>query len=97
MDSLKQNAMITVDHKQETDKENNIIDECYRVSRRVKGYGFTINVFRTTSKMMVNGRDMKDFMEHILPAVSASVKGRKEELDKPDSELEKVLQHSRLL
>ena len=74
MDSLKQKSMITIDHKQKTDKENNIIDEFYRVNRRVKGYGFTINLFRTTSKMIVDGRGMKDFMEHILPAISASVK-----------------------
>ena len=91
MDNLKQ---ITVDHKQNTDKENNIIDEFYRVNRRVKGYGFTIKLFRTTSKMMVNGRGMKDFMEHILPAISASVKGRKEELDKRDTELQKALQYT---
>ena len=53
MDSLKQNSTMTVDHKQKADKENNIIDELYRVNRRVKGYGFTVNLFRTTSKMMV--------------------------------------------
>ena len=94
MDSLKQKSMITIDHKQKTDKENNIMDEFYRVNRRVKGYGFTINLFRTTSKMMVNGRGMKDFMEHILPAISASVKGRKEELDKLDTEPEKALKHT---
>ena len=94
MDSLKQKSMITIDHKQKTDKENNIIDGFYRVNRRVKGYGFTINLFRTASKMMVNGRGMKDFMEHILPAISASVKGRKEELDKLGTELEKALKHT---
>ena len=94
MDSLKQNSTMTVDHKQKTDKENNIIDELYRVNRRVKGHGFTINLFRTTLKMMVNGTGMKDFMKHILPAISASVKGRKEELDKLDTELEKALQHT---
>ena len=94
MDSLKQKSMITIDHKQKTDKENNIIDEFYRVNRRVKGYGFTINLFRTTSKMIVDGRGMKDFMEHILPAISASVKDRKEALDKLDTELEKALKHT---
>ena len=36
---------------------------------------------------------MKDFMDHILPAISASVNGRKEELDKLDIELEKALKH----
>ena len=94
MDSLKQNSTMTVDHKQKTDKENNIIDELYRVNRSVKGHGFRINLFRTTSKMMVNGTGMKDFMNHILSAISASVKGRKEELDKLDTELEKALQHT---
>ena len=44
--------------------------------------------------MMVNERSMKDFMEHILPTNSASVKGRKEELDKLDTELEKALKHA---
>ena len=77
-----------------TDKENNIINELYRVSRRVKGHGFTINLFRTTSKMMVSGTGMKDFMEQILQAISASVKSRREEPDKPDTELEKALQHT---
>ena len=43
---------------------------------------------------MVNGTGMKDFMKHILPAIGASVKGRKEELDKLDTELEKALQHT---
>ena len=83
MESLKQNSMTTVDHKQKTDKENNITDECYRVSRRVKGYGLTINFSKTTLKMVVNERGLKDFMEHSLAAIrtiSASVKGRKEEL-----------------
>ena len=36
MDSLKQNSMITVDHKQKTDKKSNIIDEFYRVNQREK-------------------------------------------------------------
>ena len=94
MGSLKQNSMITVDYKQRTDKENNIIDKFYRVNRRVKGYGFTISLFRTASRMMVNGRGMKDFMEHILPAITASVKGRKKELDTLDTELEKALKHT---
>ena len=94
MDTLKRKSTITVEHKQKTDKENNIVDEFYRVNRRVKGYGFTINLFRTTSRMMVNGGGMKDFMDHILPAISASVNGRKEELDKLDIELEKALKHT---
>ena len=93
MDSLKQKSMIIVDHQQKTNKENSIIIEFYRVNRRVKG-GFTINLFQTTSKMMVYGRVMKDFMEHILPEISASVKGRKEELDKLDTELQKALKHT---
>ena len=32
MDSLKRKSTITVDHKQKTDKENNIVDEFYSIN-----------------------------------------------------------------
>ena len=47
--------------------------------------------------MVVNRRGMKNFMEHILPAITASVTGRKEELDKLNTGLEKALQHTSTL
>ena len=71
MDSIEQcrtKTVVTLTKK--SDKENNIVEECYRVNRRTPGQ----SMCPTTSKILVNGKEVRAFIQKILPAVSATVK-----------------------
>ena len=77
-----------------SDTEDNIVEECYRVNRRTPGQGFTINLYRTTSNIMVNSKDVRVFIQEILPAISETVKARKTEINKLDEEIESALKQN---
>ena len=66
MEIIEEYAKNTVQRKMKCDKSGNIEEECYQVNqtdKQLQGQGFTVNIYRTTSRRLVNGKGVNEFIQ----------------------------------
>ena len=80
------------------DENNLIVEEIYRIKNRLKNGSigkynkYTINMYHTKSRMLVNGREATTtFLNTHLPQIRATINSNKELLDQLDKEIHDAL------
>ena len=87
-----------VDFEQVTDTTKKVTSECYKVShktttgeRGMKRY--TINIYRTTSKAVINGPEANMFAQHEYPHLESIVLENKNNILESDFHFKHMLEH----
>lgn len=89
----------TIETVQQEDLEGQVFADTIKVkekdSRRNKAI-FTINIYRTTSSMMVNGPQVQKFIQEMVPVIQSWAQENQEELNMADKQLEKILKRLKI-
>ena len=92
-------ATYEVAKKEEVDNAGNVTHDIIRISDLTKRRSpmiYTVNLYRTTSRVMINGPHHEKFIDEVLPMIAGTIDDFDEELGEINAELKETLQEYKL-
>ena len=96
---LIQNEQLEIEMKQTLDAMQNIIQDTFKIyskqSNRSSKHDYTINCYRTTSNILINGPGVTKFMNNELKLIAKILEDNKIQINTQNIQLKSILYHNR--